>query len=138
MKTLDKFHKHKNMKDGLHGTCKECRASDPKSKITNKVYRSNNYEQCRNNELKREYGIDIEIFNNMYLVQDKKCDICKNVYDIRDLQVDHDHNTNKVRSLLCRGCNMAFGILKENINTINNMAEYKKKYTEFIWKWINY
>jgi hypothetical protein len=58
---------------------------------------------------------------NMEL-QSGKCFICENDYDV--LYIDHNHDTGIIRKLLCRDCNSALGLIKENKKTINNMKKY--------------
>lgn len=41
------------------------------------------------------------------------------------LHIDHDHETGKVRGLLCGGCNTALGHLKEDVDRIRGLADYK-------------
>jgi len=43
------------------------------------------------------------------------------------LSVDHCHNTNKVRGLLCSRCNTALGLLKDDENTILNALMYVRE-----------
>jgi len=43
-----------------------------------------------------------------------------------NLAVDHCHDTNKVRGLLCKNCNTAIGLLKENLETMTKALEYVK------------
>ena len=52
----------------------------------------------------------------MYNNQDGKCAICGMDGGMlkRGLAIDHDHNTNKIRGLLCGKCNTALGLLNEN------------------------
>ena len=68
--------------------------------------------------------------------QDCKCSICsktlnKSITDSSnkhaDLCVDHCHITNKVRGLLCRDCNFAIGMFKDNIELLNNAIKYLNK-----------
>jgi len=40
------------------------------------------------------------------------------------LQVDHCHNSNVVRGLLCKPCNTALGCMKDNVEWIRRMADY--------------
>jgi hypothetical protein len=50
----------------------------------------------------RRYGISEPQYQKMLKEQDYLCYICKDKYP---RCVDHDHVTNKVRKLLCDGCN---------------------------------
>ena len=40
------------------------------------------------------------------------------------LRVDHDHDTGKVRDLLCDACNKALGAMKENPGRFRAAAAY--------------
>lgn len=42
--------------------------------------------------------------------------------------VDHDHKNGMVRGLLCMGCNIGLGMLKENKNKIFGLTEYLNKF----------
>lgn len=50
----------------------------------------------------QRYGISEPEYQNMLLSQNGLCAICKIKFP---RCVDHDHNNNKVRKLLCDGCN---------------------------------
>ena len=43
--------------------------------------------------------------------------------------IDHSHETGKVRGLLCHNCNMLLGHSKDNINTLENAIMYLNKST---------
>ena len=74
------------------------------------------------------YGITIEEYDTMFKEQDKKCKICKTVPD--KLYVDHCHDTNVVRGLLCMKCNAALGLFKEKITNLENALCYLKQFEE--------
>lgn len=40
------------------------------------------------------------------------------------LEVDHCHQTNQVRGLLCGPCNRALGLLKDNIGNLERAIAY--------------
>lgn len=70
--------------------------------------------------------INILEYLEMYKNQEGKCYI----YGIhqyafsRSLVLDHNHLTNEIRALLCDGCNVALGFIKENPEVIKSMLTY--------------
>lgn len=58
--------------------------------------------------------------------QDNACVTCnRHESDFaKRLHVDHNHQTGKVRGLLCNGCNMALGAVRENPQTLRHLAAY--------------
>jgi endogenous inhibitor of DNA gyrase (YacG/DUF329 family) len=60
--------------------------------------------------LKSLYGITVDDYDHMFALQGGVCAICKDVCGTgRRLCVDHDHNTGRVRGLLCMSCNQKLG-----------------------------
>ncbi len=51
-------------------------------------------------------------YNYLYKKQDGKCAICKTHKE--KLYVDHDHETDNIRGLVCHECNVALGRFKDN------------------------
>ena len=51
------------------------------------------------------YGINAEIYQQIFDYQGGVCYICLSKSVKRRLAVDHDHKTGEVRGLLCRRCN---------------------------------
>ena len=115
----------RNKKTGTrHSSCKEC------DKARVKARHQANPERTRNNDLKRNYGITLQEHQEMYDNQNGLCAICKNEGDgkWKKLCVDHDHETGKVRQLLCRRCNMVLGQVYDNISLLEEHIKYLKKY----------
>ena len=55
------------------------------------------------------------------------CAICKKTArNGKRLEVDHDHVTGKVRGLLCRNCNVAVGLVLNDLKIAEKMIEYIK------------
>lgn len=106
------FTMYKNGK--VHAYCKPCKSDHFK-----------NYQKTIG-RFKR-HGITKEIYEQMYSQQLGKCFICKSTN--AELHIDHNHNTGKVRSLLCKECNMALGLIKENKETLKNMIKYLEIHT---------
>jgi len=84
----------------------------------------------RKADLKRRFGITIEKYNQMLKQQNNVCCICgKKCITKKRLCVDHCHNTNKVRGLLCRKCNSGLGHFKDNKDILVSALEYLKNYS---------
>jgi len=82
------------------------------------------YRKCM---LKRRYGITLEQYEAMLESQNGKCAICKgDCLTGRNLAVDHDHETGKVRGLLCSKCNQGLGQLN-NIELLQRAIDYLKE-----------
>ena len=78
---------------------------------------------------KTKYGITIEEYKKMLKKQNGKCAICGEESKGGRLAVDHNHSTNKVRSLLCYHCNWGIGHFKENLDLLEKAIEYLKHHT---------
>lgn len=86
--------------------------------------------------IKNRYNLSEEELILLVNKQNCKCAICekelnKNVSNKEnkdaDLCIDHCHTTNKVRGLLCRDCNFAIGLIKDNIKILENAIYYLSK-----------
>lgn len=101
---------------------------DKDSKI-HKKWRTNNKEKVKDIRLKFMYGISIKIYDEMSRKQNDVCAICKNKnVNGKVLYVDHNHETGKVRGLLCVLCNTGIGYLRENESYMLNAINYLKQH----------
>lgn len=75
----------------------------------------------RNRKLVKAYGITIEDYNALLAKQGGQCAICK---QFRKLVVDHCHDQQKVRGLLCDACNTGIGLLREDPELFARALEY--------------
>jgi len=116
--TREHFHKKGN---GLRSWCKECcreRNKDPKR-----------IAWTKNRDLMKLYGITLDDYNKMFAEQDGKCFICgTHVCSTgRALAVDHDHETGKVRGLLCANCNTALGKFNDDVELLKKAIDYLRR-----------
>lgn len=79
-------------------------------------------EQRRATHLKRKYGLTPTEYAEMVVAQDARCGICRKAKP--SLVVDHDHDTGRVRGLLCRTCNAAIGQLGDNPKLLRRALEW--------------
>lgn len=88
--------------------------------IGRKRYRENNWEIQRSSI----YFELLEKQNNVCAVCEKE-EISKNKKgEIKTLAVDHNHDTNKVRGLLCQTCNLLLGFAKDDIDILKRGIKY--------------
>ncbi len=83
----------------------------------------------RDMHLKYSYGITRAELEEMDVAQSGLCLICKggpNGPGSR-LHVDHCHNSNKVRGLLCGKCNTAVGLLDDDPERAEALAQYLRR-----------
>lgn len=84
-------------------------------------------------KLRQRYGITLEEYDRMFALQSGVCAICKqpeNDAYKRRLSVDHDHETGKVRGLLCHQCNTGIGKFGDDIKRLLSAAKYLKLHEE--------
>jgi hypothetical protein len=89
----------------------------------------------------KKFGLTVEQYDAMLAAQGNCCAICRtddpgikqgakrrleNGWPIV-WNIDHDHETGEVRGLLCRGCNIALGAVRENATTLAAMIKYVNK-----------
>ena len=95
-------------------------------------------EQSRHYGLIRNYNMSLTDYAGMFARQNGLCAICeqpetaklpgrkteKTETRTRDLSVDHDHKTGKVRGLLCNSCNHMLGAARDSQKVLLAAAEY--------------
>ena len=120
LKPESSFSPDSSAKDGRRGSCKFCHAEYKRS--TQKAPISK--EQRRKYRIKGRYGISLEEYNDLLVNQSGKCGICEKLPLFDPLCVDHDHNTGKVRGLLCSNCNKGVGLLQDSISVLSSAINY--------------
>ena len=102
----------------------------------NKEWRNKNPDKLalyhRKKHLGTMYGITIEQFESMWGVQKGRCANykCDEVLSMENggHAVDHSHKTGKVRAILCRSCNVALGLMKDDMTKISGLISYIERY----------
>lgn len=84
--------------------------------------------QARKQNLAR-YNLTIDQYNLMLKNQEGVCAICKRECPSgKFLAVDHNHNTGKVRALLCMECNTGLGKFRDSQHLLMLAINYLSKY----------
>ena len=86
-------------------------------------------EKHRDTTLKRLYGISLDEVREMRDVQEGCCAICFREIseELKNMVVDHNHETGEVRGLLCRGCNSSLGHFQDKPQILQNAVSYLER-----------
>ena len=119
---------YKDNKEAMSAQMKEWYADNKEAKNAySKKYQADNREVIRDKMYKKKYGITLVEYNAMWAEQEGYCLICNEHEDEvkgYGLVVDHNHETNEVRGLLCGSCNAAIGLLKDSPLILESAVAY--------------
>lgn len=122
---------HINRENGT-GQCKICKRDAVKSFLKanpnyRKEWRKRHKERLRLEHVSR-YGISSEEYTRLLNKQDNKCAICGLSFGINYTpHVDHNHETQRVRGLLCRKCNSGLGQFEDSTINLQQAIVYLKE-----------
>lgn len=103
----------------------ECRTCDNKQRQDRKKReKAKSPDKVRDRYLRKTYNISLEDYANLLKEQEGLCWICK---EKKDLVVDHDHATGKVRGLLCNLCNTSLGGFRDSVDSLKMAITYLSK-----------
>ena len=103
-KELELFDSRKGTRDKRRSECKKCRA----------LY-----------HILRTYGLSSEAYRAMLKRADGTCEICEDFED--PLVLDHDHDTDFTRGLLCQSCNLGLGHFQDDVERLQSAIIYLKR-----------
>ena len=136
-KNKDEFGKSSSCRGGRRHQCKSC--IDLRNKQANPTrfwnesakYKSRSKKKTRNAQLLKDHGITLIQYEELLERQGGCCAICGTSNNglsrwgtPANFHVDHDHNTNIVRGLLCFPCNKGLGMFKDNPLVLKKAAQY--------------
>jgi len=108
------FGRNRSTRDGLTAYCRLCHnAAVRESKERN--------GGSREYHLRRRYGIGQADVDAMIAAQDGVCAACETD---EPKHVDHDHETGRVRGVLCFLCNQALGNVRDEISRLRGLIDY--------------
>jgi hypothetical protein len=100
-------------------------ANPAKHKATQRKWTVANPRKVRAKDLRRDFGISLEQYEELFEQQGGCCGICRRPCTGRPrLAVDHNHETDEIRGLLCRACNTALGLLGDSAQTLTAALAY--------------
>lgn len=134
--------KRNSNREWFNAKMAEDRAKNPEKwkEIYKKAYQKKiekfDRETINTKEIIRMHGLTHEQYEKMQLEQNGLCKICRQPETrksrapgkITRLVVDHCHETNKVRGLLCHQCNLLLGAARDNADILATAMAYLQTY----------
>ncbi len=114
LKSPEEFHRYP-WKDGRRPDCKACRSAY--SKARQERIGSTHFTA-------RRHGTSASEYRDILAIQNGVCAICGTAPRSRPLAIDHDHETDRLRGLLCARCNGALGMMKDDPALLRRAAFY--------------
>jgi len=107
---------------GFYPECKVCQSEYAKNYRNKRIEANPNYTKEKH---WKSRGVSPEQYKEMWENQDGKCAICRQESD-KKLCIDHNHETDEVRALLCYRCNSLLGLLNDDYDFLWKIYEYLK------------
>lgn len=123
--------------DKVQSWCKECMRAANRAKYQRDKVRIN--RRTADNYRARRLGLTYEEYMALPVDPGEQCSVCGCLPDDRrngawsndgvdrrtkNLSIDHDHKTGKIRGFLCSHCNRALGLLDDNPEWCRALADY--------------
>ena len=86
-------------------------------------HREERLRHCRKHHYAKKYGISILDLERMLQSQQGICPICNDKIG-ENYALDHDHQTGRIRAILCSNCNTGLGFFKESIALLGRALIY--------------
>lgn len=111
------------------------RADNPgyKAGMYSREYRKNNPELAEKQDVRKKcrvLGLDFDEVWPLWRAHDNKCDICgKPEWNAgrKNLSIDHDHTTGKLRGFLCNAHNRGLGLVGDTIESVESVLAYLRR-----------
>lgn len=107
--------------DGI--LCPSCRYVLPRREPHFSDYNQDDHQRrCRRCSALAHRDLTPDDYEELWAQQNGACAICRR--SDRALVIDHDHASGETRGLLCRQCNVAVGLLRDDAVTADQIARY--------------
>jgi hypothetical protein len=100
------------------------------NKKTNTYPKSSICKECdQAYSLKRRWNMTEVEFSSRFSDNCAICGVHQDNLKVR-LNIDHDHDTGKIRDVICNSCNREIGYLKDGIEIVERALTYLRKHKQ--------
>ena len=119
-KATSEFVRNRSARDGIGAYCRPCHAAVVRGNV------QKNHGSGRDFQLKRRYGVDSTSSGWLLLQQRGVCAVCRKE---KPAHLDHCHETQEVRGILCFNCNRALGYFDDDVSIMCRAAAYLESHS---------
>jgi hypothetical protein len=135
MKTCGRCHQSKPLDDfpldGARGRYNYCRPCKAEYMRDYSARQGPDWHERRNlDRTCRRLGITVDDYDDMLRRQNGRCAICGATEpggNHRRWPIDHDHDTGRVRGLLCAACNNGLGLFRDDVDALLAAVDYLRQ-----------
>jgi len=100
--------------------------SNVDNRKSRKLYSNKWYLDNKDNYILKTHGLSPDEHDRLFIKQDGRCAICGiDVCEMtKPLYIDHDHDTGKIRGLLCHYCNTMIGMSRDDPEVLVSAISY--------------
>lgn len=108
--------------------CRICEQHKPVAELTAPIKAG--YAVCKEckSHLNRmvRFNLSPQDFDKLLEIQNNRCAICESelLLEKNHTVIDHCHETNRIRGILCRNCNTGLGVFRDSNANLANAAKY--------------
>lgn len=129
------FHRLARSSDGFDRYCKLCQ----NKRGLHRYHSEKGPEIRRKNTIRNfrhKYGITIEDKQKILEAQGLKCACCgsTNSGNKNGWSLDHNHQTEEIRGVLCHSCNVALGSVKDSVSRLECLITYLNSHKPLVMK----
>lgn len=122
-KSLEEFGKQTRGLKGRHAACLTCMRPYQTSWAAGNVDRATKQRRAK---VVRVYGVEaLAVLDR--IDAGEPCEVCGR--RSTKMPIDHDHQTGRVRGLLCHNCNTALGLANESVEVLYGLISYLNLYS---------
>ena len=105
----------------------QCKSKSNRDQLHIRKDATQRSKEIRERNLRTKYGLRLEDYEMMVATQNGVCKICKKPPKEGDkLAVDHCHDSQVIRGLLCKSCNLGLGAFSDNPDFLIEAVRYVK------------
>ncbi len=124
------FNQDRRRASGLQAWCKFCQHAQNRNRRYDPETRDAVLARDKRIRIACRYGVSLKELECLFELQGRKCASCGSLEprSKKGWAIDHNHETDEIRGILCQPCNVALGMVEESIERLHQLEAYLRKF----------